>query len=1106
MNRIKQNRLVAMLLLVMAAFVPIGAWAQTDYDPTVTLEALDANPLGYDNETCTNLFDGKKTADNFSKWCCQFPTSDPAYVIFKASKAGVPLGYTITTGNDNERENGRNPKSWKLYGNNEGKDGSWTLIHEVTDDQTLQDKNYTSYDFTCTGTASYQYFKWEISANQSSRTLQVSEFELKLQTCSHLNSDGSSALGETISTVAATCTKPAYTTHKCSLCERIIEVVSDFTLVPHQLNHHEEIPATCTNAGSREYWQCGVCNKLFSDKDAATEIANVASIEVPATEHDYDENDVCKNCQRQIPFVELGENTITVEAAVGNDFKKVSSYCLYKYKATDDGILEVTAESNKDTYGSLCENPKDINPLIFNDDGGYGSDFKFAYKVKKDAIYYIGVREYFGEAINDEIKLIVNLKKQPEDLVGKGTEDEAYIIRTAEHLAWFRDCVNSGCTETCAKIADDVQVIDMSSVCHPADDDNNVAELSWEPIGSSSIPYVGTFDGNGKTIKNLFVNSRTTYTGFFGSTYSGSIKNITFDNAKVISRYEYTGISVGFARCTIQGIKTLDNCYVRGRRYTGGIVGEMYSHYDISDCENRATVEGESAVGGIVGLKDNGNSNQSFSISSCANYGSVSCTKDMAGGIAGQVVSNSVQNSANYGHVKAYKTTGNIIGYAEECTISNVLAAGDISVDHNSNIGLFVGSISDYCQATGILAYNDKATITNLVGNGSLSYPEGKTESDIVKPFSTEQLASGEVTFQLNGGSSEGTLFWYQKLGVDENPVLKKADGNTVYQGTYSYCDGEASSYANSADEGKQIHKSAFTLATPTFDADQHIYHMGCRNENCPEHKYTVDKAGKLEATLNEDASAFTVENMTIDDATIYDSEAKFTASSCIYNRTFNNDKWQAMYVPFEFNSSDLPEGYELAVINNFHEYEQTDGTYNVVLEVKRATENTSIPALTPCLIRMKEESSEAKAETFTFSDVAFYPAENKSINCSSVTRYYEFTGTLEGKTGFDESKDFVMNRGALHMAGEQTTLKPQRWYLSATNRNASSGESLNAQQKSIEIREIFGGNITSIGEIFVNTEKNSSSRDGLYDLQGRKLSSVPAQGIYIMNGKKYVK
>ena len=75
--------------------------------------------------------------------------------MFEASKPGRVVGYTITTGNDNEQWTGRNPKSWKLYGNHEGADGTWTLIQEVDDDKTLKDKNYQSYDFTCEGTASY---------------------------------------------------------------------------------------------------------------------------------------------------------------------------------------------------------------------------------------------------------------------------------------------------------------------------------------------------------------------------------------------------------------------------------------------------------------------------------------------------------------------------------------------------------------------------------------------------------------------------------------------------------------------------------------------------------------------------------------------------------------------------------------------------------------------------------------------------------------------------------------------------------------------------------------------------------------------------------------
>ena len=171
-------------MLFMLLLLPANMVAQTDYDKSVTFSALAANPEGYDNEKFTNLFDGKKKADNFSKWCGKFDSNKGAYVIFKASKAGVPVGYTITTGNDNANSGcgGRNPKSWKLYGNNEGQNGAWTLIDQVSDDTKLKDVNYASYDFPCKGSASYKYFKWEITAIHSGSTLQVGEFELKLKT------------------------------------------------------------------------------------------------------------------------------------------------------------------------------------------------------------------------------------------------------------------------------------------------------------------------------------------------------------------------------------------------------------------------------------------------------------------------------------------------------------------------------------------------------------------------------------------------------------------------------------------------------------------------------------------------------------------------------------------------------------------------------------------------------------------------------------------------------------------------------------------------------------------------------------------------------------
>ena len=252
-------------MLLMLLFVPTRMVAQTDYDTSVTFSALAGSPEGYDNQKYPNLVDGNNT-----KWCCAFDSNKGAYVIFEASKAGVPKGYTITTGDDNASWRGRNPLSWKLYGNNEGKDGAWVLIDAVENDATLKDENYTSYDFPCEGSTSYQYFKWEISAIHSGSTLQVGEFKLKLNTCTHLKADGSSAFGEAKS-VEATCTEHGYTTHECSICHLIVKEYLNDELKPHTLTHYEK------RNGIVEYWLCDVCHNCFSDANATQEIIACAN-------------------------------------------------------------------------------------------------------------------------------------------------------------------------------------------------------------------------------------------------------------------------------------------------------------------------------------------------------------------------------------------------------------------------------------------------------------------------------------------------------------------------------------------------------------------------------------------------------------------------------------------------------------------------------------------------------------------------------------------------------------------------------------------------------------------------------------------------------------
>lgn len=679
--------------------------------------------------------------------------------------------------------------------------------------------------------------------------------------------------------------------------------------------HHESVDVTCTVDGTIEYWECNLCNETYLDEKLTQPVSNI--IKETATGHNYDENDKCTKCQKEIQFVKLGNNNITIEKVFGSR-TKISGYNLYKFTAPEEGALLVTADSHgEDTYGALWDSR--TAKYLIKKGSGNGKDFKITYDVKKGTTYYIGAREHDGDAIKGNVTLYVNLisNQLPTGVTGNGTEAEPFILKTAEHLEWFRDYVNVGKTSACAKIADDVEEIDMSTVCHKADAEKQVAELNWTPIGNYFKQYQGTFDGNGKTIRNLFISSTSDEIGFFGYAADCRIKNITFDNAKVKGNDNYsTGILAGCAgSCVIENIKTTGNCSVEGKYETGGIAGR--ANGNISNCENHAIVNGLHSVGGIVGICfDSENS-----ITSCANYGAITGTEDFVGGIIGYFGEGSLQNSANNGNITGDARVGNLIGYANICNINNVLGIGNITANYADCNGLIVGYIADASSsASGILAYNSSAKMTIdgteltgdavvAIGSGSLTYPEGKNEADVIKAFTLEQLKSGEVAYLLNGSKSEGELAWYQKLGTDAYPVLTAAEGNTVYHGSFRYCDNTISSYSNSSSENELVHVASATLTSPEHDADEHIYNMGCRNEKCAAHKYVADKAGNIVVTKDANNKFVAAEDLTLADGEDFKDYEAFTSKTISYSRNIpEGTAWGTLCLPFVIDLSQEAE------------------------------------------------------------------------------------------------------------------------------------------------------------------------------------------------------
>ena len=530
------------LMLFMLLLLPGRMVAQTEYDNTVTFKALEGNPEGYDKESYANLFDGKKKEGDFSKWCCEF--SGSAYVIFEASKAGIPVGYTITTGNDNANSGcgGRNPKKWKLYGNNTGSDDAWELIDEVKKDKVLQDKNYASYNFDCKCSTSYQYFKWEISAIHSGSLLQVGEFELKLKTCTHLKADGSSALGAAIKTVEPTCTEHGYTTKECSLCHLIVNEY--LNLKPHTLTHHALKAATCTEAGNIEYWQCSVCNKLFSNEAATQEITDAASLEIPAKGHQYNSEGTCTKCNAKGPRYTLFDG---LDGITDVTFTCNGDYPWKMLDLGDEGMSEVSSYITDESIGLMSNNYE----MDYST-----SEIVIKFNVEKPILFsfkYLISAEYFD-------KFIITLNGKMLDEI-RETNQKVYksILNKGEYsltLSYEKDGdISDG--------ADRAIIYDLNTATtiddYIADYESSNNTITFKKINSDNL---GALDSNHTVIvcNEPTVND---VCSFLGIKYS-DIKSVVFDESFIT--YTPTSLNSFFRELnslqTITGLKYLNTANV----------------------------------------------------------------------------------------------------------------------------------------------------------------------------------------------------------------------------------------------------------------------------------------------------------------------------------------------------------------------------------------------------------------------------------------------------------------------------------------------------------------------------------------------------------------
>ena len=450
-----------------------------------------------------------------------------------------------------------------------------------------------------------------------------------------------------------------------------------------------------------------------------------------------------------------------------------------------------------------------------------------------------------------------------------GTHSGYYAIENVGQLYWFAGKVNNDNTNFgSANAVLTTSITVNSSLIGNLNADGTVKEtyevMNWTPIGwydnTNSVEYYysGTFDGNDNTISGLYYNVESSdkyvFAGLFGRS-KGTIKNIVVKDSYFGLKYlaDYT--------CRVSGVcggnsGAIKNCHNASnvtvtinssQASVGGVCGQNFPEGIIENCNNTGEVNvkgtysgyGSGGTGGVCGWNVNG------TIKGCDNKGEVIGLTNV-GGVCGSIRgTGKMQSCYNTAIVSGSVNVGGVCG---------------LYLDHGTPNGNTIescyntGKVSGTSYVGGVCGNNDlKGTITNCyydsgiytgsaigVNNGTVTNTEGKT---------TEQFASGEVCYLLNGGKTDGSQAWYQRLSGEGYPNLNKDAKNRTVYGAYKH--GETRpTCSNSQSSLSMLHAHAYDSSA--IDEANGNHDMSCeQNEQNPYTWTDIDNYSNATAKCN---------------------------------------------------------------------------------------------------------------------------------------------------------------------------------------------------------------------------------------------------------------
>ena len=340
---------------------------------------------------------------------------------------------------------------------------------------------------------------------------------------------------------------------------------------------------------------------------------------------------------------------------------------------------------------------------------------------------------------------------------GSGTKDDPYLVMNPIQLNQLRNLLSK--KDVYFKLMADIDLMEFI--------DDEYPSQGWLPIGTSSSPFKGILDGNGKTISGLWINrSSTDYVGLFANLDGGTVKNLTLKGGSIVGK-DRVGLLSGFVsnvtveNCTISGS-------VSGSSYVGGCAGCSISWRSrFRNISSTVSVSGDTYVGGISGadgdfnnctvkttfVKSKGNfvggicgaENAPRDMNSCYVYTNVS-GNDYVGGICGKANYRSLPNITKcvfVGNVTANAYVGGICGeYAGGATMNGCFAIGHVSGSGNYVGGIigsstfdgsypvsgnivtncyFSGSVVGKEQVGGLVGYKFASSVKNCYTNATVT-------------------------------------------------------------------------------------------------------------------------------------------------------------------------------------------------------------------------------------------------------------------------------------------------------------------------------------------------------------------------------------------------